>query len=57
MAKTVVITCKCESQYQDMVYGPNKRLANVKGDKNDSSTARCTVCAKEATFRQTAAKG
>lgn len=51
MARTVIITCKCDSNYQDTVYGINKRLANIKGDKPDASIARCTVCGKEVSFK------
>lgn len=51
MAKTTVITCNCNSKYQDTVYGINKRLANVKGDSKDSYEATCTVCGKEVRFK------
>lgn len=47
MARTVIIRCNCKSEYQDKVYGNNKRVANVKGDKADSTKYRCTVCGKE----------
>ena len=53
MARTIVINCKCNSDYQNAVYGTNKRLANVKGDKPDASVARCTVCGKEVSFKNT----
>lgn len=51
MARTTVVYCKCESSYQDTMYGSNKRLANVKGDKPDSSVARCTNCGKEHSYK------
>lgn len=53
MALTKVISCSCKNEYQDKVYGMNKRLGNVKGDKSDSDIARCTVCGKEVRFRST----
>lgn len=53
MARTTVINCKCNSGYQDKMYGVNKRLANVKGDKPDASVARCTICGKEVSFKNT----
>lgn len=51
MALTRVISCSCKNGYQDKVYGVNKRLGNVKGDKSDSDTARCTSCGKEVKFK------
>ena len=53
MAHTTVINCKCNSDYQNAVYGTNKRLANIKSDKPDASVARCTVCGKEVSFKNT----
>lgn len=51
MALTKVINCSCKNEYQDKVYGVNKRLGNVKGDKSDNDTARCTSCGKEVKFK------
>lgn len=51
MALTKVINCSCKNEYQDKLYGMNKRLGNVKSDKSDSDTARCTSCGKEVKFR------
>lgn len=51
MALTKVINCSCKNEYQDKLYGMNKRLGNVKSDKSDSDTARCTSCGKEVKFK------
>ena len=56
MALVKIITCLCENEYQDKVYGKNKRVGNVKGDSFDSDTARCTSCGKEVKFKGTAKK-
>ena len=53
MALTKIINCSCKNEYQDKLYGMNKRLGNVKGDKSDSDIARRTVCGKEVRFRST----
>lgn len=56
MALVKIITCSCENEYQDRMYGKNKRVGNVKGDSPDSDTARCTSCGKEVKFKDTAKK-
>ena len=44
---TKVISCTCQHEYQDKVYGKNKRLANKTQKGNQKDTYRCTVCGKE----------
>lgn len=41
MAKTVVKRCTCKHESQDQIYGPGKRLFNV---KDGGKEAVCTVC-------------
>jgi len=38
-AKTKIIECSCEHEYQDEMYGRNKRIHNVGITKT-----KCTVC-------------
>jgi len=42
---TKVITCSCPEEYQDKIYGKNKRLHNAFGKPHKGY--RCTVCGKE----------
>lgn len=37
-----VFECKCDSEYQDKIYGKNKRVFNTTG-----KGYRCTVCGTE----------
>lgn len=37
---TKIISCTCQSEYQDKRYGAGKRVANT----TDNGDARCTVC-------------
>lgn len=53
MASTTIINCTCKHEYQDKLYGTNKRLANI---KFNSDKATCTVCGKEITTRITSKK-
>lgn len=53
MASTTIISCTCKHEYQDKVYGTNKRLANMKFNLDK---ATCTVCGKEVTIRTTPKK-
>jgi hypothetical protein len=48
METTVVINHDCISQFQDKVYGKNRRLANV---KKSETKCTCTVCGKEADIK------
>ena len=41
---TKIITCKCNSEYQDKTYGEQKRIHNK---MKDSNKYRCTVCGNE----------
>lgn len=38
---TKILTCKCEHEGQDKMYGYHKRLCNLTKKEN---TYRCTVC-------------
>lgn len=40
---TTLVTCNCKSEFQDKIYGPNKRVAN----NTSKESAICTVCGKE----------
>ena len=40
----VIINCDCQSEFQDKLYGKNRRVANVKDAKPHECT--CTVCGK-----------
>lgn len=52
MAKTVLVSCNCESFFQDIKYGIRKRLANAKYLKNvEKGEAACTVCGKIHTYK------
>lgn len=37
----MIITCECKHEYQDKVYGKQKRVANPMKGKDKG---RCTVC-------------
>ena len=41
-----ILTCTCEHEYQDKIYGKNKRVHN-QTKKQDGKVWRCTVCSKE----------
>lgn len=41
---TAIKPCKCESAFQDSIYGRGKRLMN---ECKDGRAYRCTVCGKE----------
>lgn len=43
-APVKIILCNCKSEYQDKVYGQNRRVANYAPKKN---IYRCTVCKTE----------
>lgn len=43
--ETKIITCDCKHEYQDELYGKNRRVAN-KVDTKDKDEYRCTVCSK-----------
>ncbi len=38
---TTIRQCNCESKFQDLQYGKNNRIFNL---KEDSKRAKCTVC-------------
>jgi hypothetical protein len=40
-----ILTCVCEHDYQDQVYGSKKRVCN-QVQKPDTNHYRCTVCGK-----------
>lgn len=40
----VIIQCDCPHEFQDSLYGKQKRVANVKDAKPQECT--CTVCGK-----------
>ena len=42
MANTIILKCKCESQFQDETYGKGMRLHNI--HQKESKKASCTVC-------------
>lgn len=43
-----ILPCKCPHDYQDAVYGKDKRVHNqTKQSAKDSSKYRCTVCGSE----------
>lgn len=39
--------CKCESEFQDNLYGPGNRVVNVMKDSNITKRGRCTVCGRD----------
>lgn len=43
---TQAISCNCKHYWQDLWYGPTKRIHNKCGS-GDSAFYRCTVCGKE----------
>lgn len=45
-----VISCTCQSEYQDKLYGKGRRIANKTEKKLGLSPVwRCTVCGKDRT--------
>lgn len=48
---TKIISCQCKHEYQDKLYGNNKRVYNktVKGTTPDTQGYRCTVCSSLST--------
>lgn len=46
MNGTVIITCTCKSEFQDAIYGRQRRVANWMKDEK-KGLARCTQCKKE----------
>ena len=44
---TQIVSCFCESTYQDKRYGQNKRVHNGCGNPDKAhGTLRCTVCGR-----------
>jgi len=41
---TKIIKCKCEHEYQDVVYGKGNRVHNQAGSNDSRPAWRCTVC-------------
>ena len=41
-----ILTCSCEHEYQDKLYGKHKRVHN-QTKKQNGEVYRCTVCSKE----------
>lgn len=39
-----IIKCTCKSEFQDLTYGKNMRLANLKGGEKRETEKSCTVC-------------
>lgn len=45
MAEAKVLKCKCQSEFQDSLYGKNNRLFNPTGKGSSQGDGyRCTVC-------------
>lgn len=54
--KTKIMPCTCKHEFQDSLYGKNKRLFNARAGRKEHGTKaegkaigyRCTVCGAEA---------
>lgn len=54
MAECKIMKCKCQSIYQDEIYGKGNRLWNPAGKGSDQgSKYRCTVCGNTTGFNTT----
>lgn len=42
----MIYECNCQHEFQDRVYGKNRRVFNAMG-ANGKSGIRCSVCGKE----------
>jgi hypothetical protein len=43
-AASAIITCNCDSAFQDAEYGKGRRVATLKLKDKSGQTAKCTVC-------------
>lgn len=49
---TVIISCTCQSTFQDLTYGKQRRLMNHAPSKGAKPNRyRCTVCKKEHEYK------
>lgn len=46
MSETRILKCGCPSEYQDKVYGRNRRVHNMAGDARGTRMWRCTGCSR-----------
>ena len=53
MSGTKLITCKCNHEFQDNLYGISKRIGNV---NENGEKVKCTVCNNILTIKTTSKK-
>jgi len=46
---TIILKCKCYHEYQDKIYGKQRRVHNI---KKGGEKATCTVCGNERYIKQ-----